>query len=153
MFYFDPVVQLAMDREIVQIMGSENRDDAKQEAYAAIADEQPLTVEDACLCAKRAIGRYRKRIINEEYHYAPFEGGKGYADNGNHVVSDDAFGTDYIPLHSPSGIDLIQPDTDRPPNRGPAYYKAQMRVLPSVIEAQKMERDKQEYFDRIRNRA
>ena len=67
MFYFDPLVQLAMEKAIGQVKGAENKDDARQEAYTAIADSCPLTVEDACTCAVNAIYAYRNRIIRQ-YH-------------------------------------------------------------------------------------
>ena len=55
-------VQNAIDSNLKKIRGVENREDAKQEAYHAIADEGPLTVEDAATCVKRAIHRYRMRL-------------------------------------------------------------------------------------------
>ena len=67
-FYFDPKVQAAIDTQLKRIMGSENKEDAIQEAYLAIADESPLTVDDACNCVDRAMQRYRKRISKISKH-------------------------------------------------------------------------------------
>lgn len=63
--YFAPEVQETIEKHLGKIRGEDNRDDAKQEAYHAIADEGPITVDDAVDCVKRAIDRYRKRLSRE----------------------------------------------------------------------------------------
>ena len=68
MFYFDTKVQETIGNEIKRVMGRENKEDAIQEAYVAITDESPLTVEDACNCASRAIHRYRDKISKISKH-------------------------------------------------------------------------------------
>ena len=72
--YFDPIVQNTISECIKRIRGGENIEDARQEAYLAIADEQPLTVEDAVIVARKAIERFRYHIRRYEAHE------KAYAD-------------------------------------------------------------------------
>jgi hypothetical protein len=68
MFYFDTKVQETIQKEIARVMGQYNKEDAIQEAYVAITDESPLTVEDACSCASRAIHRFRDKISRISKH-------------------------------------------------------------------------------------
>ena len=72
MFYFDPVVQRAIDEALKRIDGHENREDARQSAYEAIADEQPLSLDEAVACAVRAIERARNRIRYDSGRCVPF---------------------------------------------------------------------------------
>lgn len=65
LLYFDPDVQGAICQGVTKIRGAENQDDARQEAYYAIADEGPINKEDAISCAARAIEKYRKRLSRE----------------------------------------------------------------------------------------
>jgi len=60
--YFDKAVQEQIKKSLVMIKGNENKEDATQEAYLAIKDESPLTIEDACACVRRAIERFRWQI-------------------------------------------------------------------------------------------
>jgi hypothetical protein len=71
MFYFDPVVQTAINNALKRIMGHENKEDARQDAYLAIADESPITIEDACACAVRAICRSNNRLRAESKRSLP----------------------------------------------------------------------------------
>jgi hypothetical protein len=124
LFYFDPIVQLAMNREIDQVMGCENKDDARQQAYLAIADESPLTVEDACICARRAIDRYKKGIIKRSKIEISFDELDPRIYQSYYGDDCDSIGSDYEP-RKPSRIDREQPDTENPPRHGPAYFRKQ----------------------------
>lgn len=55
-------MQAAISGALQKIKGRCNIEDARQDAYSAIADEQPLTVEDAVRCAIRAIERARNGL-------------------------------------------------------------------------------------------
>lgn len=52
-------VQEAINTHVKKIRGRENREDATQEAYHAIADEGPLNIDDAVKCVIKAIDRFR----------------------------------------------------------------------------------------------
>jgi hypothetical protein len=61
-YCFDDTVKATIAQEADMLIGAENKEDAIQEAYLAILDECPITVVDACACAKRAIIRQRNRV-------------------------------------------------------------------------------------------
>ena len=120
-YYFDPCVHLAMEEEIERVQHIEDKDDARQEAYLAIADESPLTVEDAIACVKRAVGRYRKRLLRYESRVIRYsDSGRYCSEDGEPICSDDIRGR-------LSWIDYEQPDTDSPPKHGPEYFKAEYK--------------------------
>jgi hypothetical protein len=58
-------VQEAIQTHVKRIRGRENREDAVQEAYHAIADEGPINIEEAVKCVIKAIDRYRWHIRTE----------------------------------------------------------------------------------------
>jgi len=121
MLYFDPGVQLAITEALKQVKGIEDKEDARQEAYSAIADEQPINIDDAIECAKRAIDKYRHRVIRYNSRVGSYDDDKEYADEGGRPV-----GSDYIPRRM-SWVDYEQPDTDNPPRHGPEYFKSEYR--------------------------
>ena len=145
MFYFDPIVQNTINIELRHIKGSENKDDARQEAYHEIADIGPLTVEDACACATRAINTFRQRIGRRSRRECEYDENMGSTDlygyNIDHPADSDfndvdEDGEDIIP-ESVSWIDYVQPDTDRPPRHGKNYFKALYKETCDEIEKEK----------------
>lgn len=133
-FYFNTSVQSSIQKELKRVMGIYNKEDATQEAYVAITNENPLTSEDACNCVVRAIHRYRDRISKIDKREYQYVDDWMYKDEkGNRVPriwqSDDSFGSDYVIRHAPTGIDLLQPDTDRFNKHSDDYYKNQYRAV------------------------
>lgn len=63
--YSSKEIQDAIKSQVKRIRGIENREDATQEAYHAIIDEGPITIEDAIACVTRAIERYRWHVRRE----------------------------------------------------------------------------------------
>ncbi len=107
-FYFDPLVQLEISKALKLIRGGENIDDARQEAYTALADEGPLTIEDAIVCAKRAIERFRYHLRKESGMTIE------YQDNSNYSNWHDAYDENDREFLEPSRIDRkLFLDTER----------------------------------------
>lgn len=63
--YLNEKVQTAIKSGIAKIRGTENREDAMQEAYCSIANECPIDIDDAVSCVSNAIERYRGRLRRE----------------------------------------------------------------------------------------
>jgi hypothetical protein len=145
MFYFDPIVQNTINIELKHIKGSENKDDARQEAYHEIADCGPLTVEDACDCAKRAINTYRQRLGRQSKRELEYDSNMGSTDfagypwdyTADYIFDDvDEDGED-VEYTKASWIDYIQPDTDRPPRHGKNYFKQMYRETCAEVAKEK----------------
>lgn len=63
--YFDPDVQTEISKHLSGVKGSENKDDARQEAYLALSEECPVNTIEAIQCVRKAIDRFRKRLSRE----------------------------------------------------------------------------------------
>jgi hypothetical protein len=132
MFYFDPIVQDTINIELKHIKGSENKDDARQDAYHEIADIGPLTVEDACECARKAIHRFRMRLGRKSKRELLYTDEVGKTDRDgypwdipiDYESEDDELDEDGEEIEKVeySWIDYVQPDTDRPPRHGKKYF-------------------------------
>jgi hypothetical protein len=145
MFYFDPKVQNVINIELKHIKGQENKDDARQDAYHEIADTGPITVEDACACARRAINTFRQRLgrtSKREREYTGYIGmtdmhGKRIDEPIDYDIDIDEDGEDIEPIKT-SWIDYVQPNTDSPPRHGKKHFMALYRETCKQMEQEKL---------------
>jgi hypothetical protein len=164
MFYFNDEVQQEIKNQLRLIRGNENKDDARQEAYSAIADEEPVSLEDAIACARRAIDRYRKRIIKiakKEINFSTVEAEKAdqqtpWGRLGLDPTSDDL--EEYGDTSGLSPIDLLFLGTEECPAKGPAYYREAIEFKDHLmgphetyLENKKLENDKNDFLARLRS--
>jgi hypothetical protein len=110
--YFETKVQEKIKESLKRVHGRENKEDAMQCAYEAIADEGPISIDDACDCVYRAIERFRNRVRKQARHETGFDDsikqnddGVVYVYNYNAIPSRaEDFGSDRVDL-TPSLID------------------------------------------------
>lgn len=133
-YYFDPVVQLEIQKTIKAVGGVENREDARQYAYEALADECPITLEDAKTCVRSAITRFRNRLRRmSKYERTWFDDGAYVSDeytgeyNGpkyyNQKDDSSASSADLINPRRTSKIDKMFLNTETAPRHGKEYYR------------------------------